>query len=212
MMADRTPKKAARERKTELCRCCAKKIDEVYDRICIFGCKSEAEEILDLIKHFGGIEILDGDGLPKHICRSCCMKLKNMSAKAEEFKKKCRESEQKFKDERFKRCRKDNEPDTASSSPPSVMQVSKKARHSSARMSLHQNLVKIAPKPLSSTESLSSTISEPMATEITPYTCSRVLPPEFQNPTGENPKNEEGLRILSCSGLENKEVNKNYKN
>ena len=75
--ADLTPKKTASDREFEICRCCAKNIsNKSYEKIFFFGIKSETDNIIDLIKKFGEIEILDGDGLPKYTCRTCWLNVK----------------------------------------------------------------------------------------------------------------------------------------
>ena len=141
---------------------------------------------------------MDGDGLPKYTCRTCWLKVKNLHSKTDDFKRLCKESEEKFKQqERFKRCRKDGEPNDAAS------QLPKKTR--SARIFIDEqfthesNLVKIAPKPSKD----SSKTSSLMHMDYLPSISSRVLPPIF-NKSVKN--NDDGFRILSCSGLANNEV------
>ena len=95
--ADLTPKKTASDREFEICRCCTKNIsNKSYEKIFLFGIKSETDNITDLIKKFGEIEILDGDGLPKYTCRTCWLKVKNLHSKANDFKRLCKESEEKI--------------------------------------------------------------------------------------------------------------------
>ena len=49
--ADLTPKKTASDREFEICRCCAKNIsNKSYEKIFLFGIKSETNNIIDLIK------------------------------------------------------------------------------------------------------------------------------------------------------------------
>ncbi len=205
---DLTPKKTASEHEFEICRCCAKNISKKsYDKIFLFGIKSDTDNIIDLVKRFGGIDVFDGDGLPKYICRTCWLKVKNLCTKTDDFKLLCKESEEKFKQqERFKRCRKDEKIDAATSQTTTLMplQLSKKARNARTSLDEHftqSKLVKIAPKPSKE----SSTTNSPMPMNNSPSSISsRVLPPMFKNSTTK--KNDDGFRILSCSGLANNKV------
>ena len=115
--ADLTPKKTASDREFKICRCCAKNIsNKSCKKIFLFGIKSETDNIIDLIKKFGEIEILDGDCLPKYTCRTCWLEVKNLHSKTNDFKRLCKESEEKFiQQERFKRCREDGERNDADS-------------------------------------------------------------------------------------------------
>lgn len=84
-----TPRKIARERPRfgVKCRVCDADISENKHRVDLFGPKSQTEGVLECLQRFlPGEKLHEDDGLSRHICRSCELKILAFLKKEQELK------------------------------------------------------------------------------------------------------------------------------
>ena len=116
---EKTPTKVA----TRVCRTCNENIVVRNHPLDLFGAKASEENIISILERFFELKIVQDDGLPSYICRSCHQKI----IKFEEFFKKVAFSRHHQESVlRVKRGRKPADSPSAKTSPPTRRDIKKK--------------------------------------------------------------------------------------